>query len=98
MNFYVSCFIKNCQTPSEPSFRLFLGMYVSAIVYGLTHKCLNEPPSSLANTKVSCQWGAISNEDVPLWYNIFKVLTEVMHVHVHVGVREEYLLEESKNN
>ena len=65
---------------------------MSAIVYGLTQKRLNEPPSSLANTKVPCQWGAISDEDVP-----FKVLTEVMRVHVHVGVREEYLLEESKN-
>ena len=43
-------------------------MYVSAIVYGLMQKCLNEPPFSLANTKVPCQWGgAISDEDVPLW-------------------------------
>ena len=39
-------------------------VYVSAFVMD---KCLNEPPSSLANTKVRCQWGIISDGDVPLW-------------------------------
>ena len=73
---------------AKPGF--FKTVFQNALRHVCIHQCFlwisarmleRAPIPSLANTQVHCQWGVISDREVPLLKSIFKILTEVIHIH-----------------